>query len=161
MRLNPRVRKLFTEPDAAFDHRSFKLVDQSLVTFCEADSFRELLTRFAEINAKDLDTPLPEALRQIRSGEDNGNAWTCLNDELLAFVRALPDPTVAVAAFLLCDSLEPQFRKASGSTFFDEVEGEYPGYEPLVEFTSPQIDEAFCVLGGGGPSRETTPKKRR
>jgi hypothetical protein len=170
MLLSPRVRRLFENPERAFDHRSFKLIDwcrkvggkeQYLVALCEADSFRGLLAAFAEITAKDLKTPLADAHRQICSGEDFANAWTCMDAQLLAFVRGLADPALAVAAFLLNSYLEPRFGKASRSAYFGDVESQFPGYGYLLEFCSPQTEEAFCVIARGSRASPAARAKRR
>jgi hypothetical protein len=150
--MNPRAKQLFVDPDQAFDYRKFKLVDageKDLATLCEAPSLSRLFAEFAERSAKDLRTTVASAAKQILSGQDHANAWTCTDATLLRFLRELGDPALTVAAFLLLFYLRPRFGKVASSPYFAEVEERYPGYVYLLEFASPQTAEAFCVMGLG------------
>ena len=155
MKLTPRKKKLFCEHPSTFDPGPFQLVHYEYVeeedlpddggqwpftVVARGKDLRGLWGSWARQLAKNFDVDVKTASRQILSGEDTGDWFTCGEESYLKFYREIETPSLVVAAFEATNYCDVRFGRAAKT-----ITSKQPGWDYLVELSAIQEDDIFWV----------------
>jgi hypothetical protein len=125
-------------------------IEHRLLVACEAGNVADLLSRLGDHLATAPDMTPEKAHRMIMSGEDNGDWFSCTNQDTLAYLRTIDDPGRRIAAFHLLEAAPFTFERkpSEDDEYLRYVPAAFPGHEFVAAWTAapPHQDEAYAIL---------------